>query len=282
MNVAPDEEDEVERKRPVLTVDIVRAALEPAYIAYPIDLYGLSPLVFESNVVAHFVVTQPNWPVALVLTPKVVVRMFSEESVPVKSPSYMPRVTAFLWFQREVVGPTFYSSFTVSHHSNGQAESFLDENGEVRHDGGSFSTNYLELSLYATGFSGHWFGWSYLSLEWHPGFGGDPELRGRYGMWRAHLASTVLAQLPLRGQLNVALTAILDSFTHTGNNGFMRAIERFPLSVRYSISVPGSDLGLYVGYYLGHDYYNIYFDRIIHMLQIGVAGNVTPSLIDSD
>jgi hypothetical protein len=39
---------------------------------------------------------------------------------------------------------------------------------------------------------------------------------------------------------------------------------------------------LYVGYYLGHDYYNIYFDRIIHTLQIGIAGNVMPQLIDTN
>jgi hypothetical protein len=176
--------------------------------------------------------------------------------------------------------PTFYGSVMLSHHSNGQALSFLDENGEIRHDGGSFSTNYLDFSLYATGFSGEWFGWSALSLEWHPGINQNHELRGRYGLLRAHIASTVLANLPLKGELNVRISAILDQFTHTAKGAFLREFERFPISARYSITVPGIDLGLYVGYYLGHDYYNIYFDRYVHTLQIGISGGVTPSLTD--
>jgi hypothetical protein len=65
---------------------------------------------------------------------------------------------------------------------------------------------------------------------------------------------------------------------HTGQSSLMRAIERFPISVHYIIQAPHTDLGLYVGYYLGHDYYNIYFDRIIHTLQIGISGSVTPTL----
>jgi len=264
---------------PIPMLDVVRAALEPAYLAYPIGLSGLDPLIFESNVVAHFVVTQPRWPFALVLTPKIVVRMFNEESAPVKSPSYMPRVTAYVWFSQTLQrAPTFYASLRLSHHSNGQAGSFFDENGEIRHDGGSFSTNYFELAMYITGFKGHWFGWSMVSLEWHPNWNQTPELRGRYGLVRAHIASAVLANLPLKGTLRIELTAILDRFLRTGESSFMRELERFPIGARYTISVPGIDLGLYVGYYLGHDYYNIYFDRIVHTLQLGISGSVTPSV----
>jgi hypothetical protein len=272
------------KDKPVPTIEIVRAALEPAYIAYPISLSGLDPLIFESNIVAHFVVNQPSWPFALVLTPKIVVRMFREESAPVKSPSYMPRITGYFWFQREVSDkPTFYGSVMLSHHSNGQSQSFFDDNGAIRHDGGSFSTNYFEFSAYATGFSGHWFGWSALSLEWHPGFNENSELKDRYGLVRAHFASTVLANLPLKGQLTVRLSAILDRFEHTTQSGsFLREFERFPVSARYTITLPGIDLGLYVGYYVGHDYYNIYFDRVIHTLQLGISGGVTPSLGNSD
>lgn len=281
-NEGANAEHGAEPQKSIETVDIVRAALEPAYIAYPIAISGLDPLVFESNVVAHFMVHRPSWPFALVLSPKIIVRMFRAYSAPVKSPSYMPRVTAYVWFQRKVDQPTLYASLMLSHHSNGQVLSFFDDSGAIRHDGGSFSTNYFELAGYATGFSRKWFGWSSLSLEWHPGFNQDPELKGRYGLWRAHFASTVLAKLPLQGQLNIRLSAILDRFLHTGTNGFMRAIERFPISARYTIMVPGFDLGLYLGYYLGHDYYNIYFDRIIHTVQVGVSGSVTPSVIEDD
>src|ERR1700753_2273189 len=73
-----------QQPREVETVDIVRAALEPAYLAYPIALSGLDPLIFESNVVAHFMIHRPSWPFALVLSPKIVVRMFRGYSAPVK------------------------------------------------------------------------------------------------------------------------------------------------------------------------------------------------------
>jgi hypothetical protein len=62
----------------------------------------------------------------------------------------------------------------------------------------------------------------------------------------------------------------------------MRGLERFPISLRDIIQPPHTDLGLYVAYYLGHDYYNIYFDRIVHSLQIGIAGSVTPMLSADD
>ncbi len=35
----------------------------------------------------------------------------------------------------------------------------------------------------------------------------------------------------------------------------------------------------YFSYYVGHDYYNIHFDRVVNMLQIGLAGDTSPSLI---
>jgi len=268
----------------VPTVDVVRAALEPAYVAYPFGISGLDRLVFESNVVAHFVAHYPSWPVAFVLTPKVVLRMFAEHSAPVKSPSYMPRIAAFFWFQQYThkAVPTLYGSVTLSHHSNGQTLSFFDDNGDIRHEGGDFSTNFLEFSLYSTGVWSRWLGWSALSLEWHPGFNQNPELRGRYGLTRINFATTLLAKLPLEGQLHVRVSAILDDFMHTGKSSLMRSLERFPISVRYSIRPPHTELGLYVGYYLGHDYYNIYFDRIIHTVQVGIAGSVTPSMATTD
>jgi hypothetical protein len=275
-----DDDKEDQSLRPVATVDVVRAGLEPAYVAYPFGLSGLDRLIFESNIVAHFVMHLPDWPVAFVLTPKVLVRMFYEDSAPVKSPSYMPRIAAYFWFDNEVQRSqaAFYGSITLSHHSNGQTQSFFQDDGNIRHDGGDFSTNFFEFSLYTTGLSGRWFGWSALSLQWHPGFNQNPELRGRYGLTRINLATTLLAQLPWQGEIALHVSAILDDFMKTGESSFMRAIERFPISLRYIIQPPHTDIGLYIGYFLGHDYYNIYFDRIIHTLQVGISGSVTPTL----
>jgi hypothetical protein len=280
-NAAPNDRQKHGKKKPIATVDVVRANLEPAYIAYPFSISGLDPLIFESNVIAHFMVNRPSWPVALVLSPKIVVRMFNQYSSPVKSPSYMPRLTAYFWFDQEVPRDqaTFYGSVMLSHHSNGQAGNFFNADGSINHDNGSFSTNYFEFTAYGSGIWDRWFGWSSLSLEWHPGFNENAELKDRYGLVRAHFASTVIANLPLKGQINLRLSAILDRFQRASSKPFVREMERFPISLRYTMSIPGIDLGLYVGYYFGHDYYNIYFDRLIHTVQLGISGSVTPGLL---
>jgi hypothetical protein len=206
--------------------------------------------------------------------------MFNQESAPVKTPSYMPRVTAYFWFQQYLTDkPTAYGSVMLSHHSNGQAGSFYNADGTVNYDTGSFSTNYFEFTAYGTGFTGQWFGWSALSLEWHPGFNENRELRGTYGRIRLHVATTLLANLPLKGEVNLRLSAILDKFSKYSKSPFVRELERFPISLRYTITIPGIDLGLYVGYYFGHDYYNIYYTKLIHTLQLGISGSVAPSLI---
>jgi hypothetical protein len=217
------------KKRPrVATVDVVRANLEPSYLAYPVGISGLDPLVFESDVVAHFVVNRPSWPVAFVLTPKIVVRMFREKSVPVKTPSYMPRISVYFWFQRYLPDtPTVYGSVTLSHHSNGQSGPFFDTSGDINHETGSFSTNYLEFSAYVTGLSGIWFGWSALSLEVHPSFSQNQELNGRYGQWRLHLATRLLANLPLKGEVSVQLSAILDTFMKTSQSAWYASSNAF-------------------------------------------------------
>lgn len=266
-----------------LTGDIVRANLEPSYLVYPIGLSGLDPLYFEASIAPNFVVTEPSWPLAFVLTPKVVVRMFREFSRPVKTPSYMPRAGVFVWFDKELRGkePALYTSLTFNHHSNGQTGPFFLKDGSINHEDGDFATNYLELALYATGFTQRYFAWSRLALEWHLNINQSPELRGRYGLRRLHLSSTLLNELPLHGTVSLELSAILDGFLHASDNSVVRALERFPISLRYAFIVPGIDLGFYVGYYFGHDYYNIWFDRLINVIQIGIAGSVSPSVLQT-
>jgi hypothetical protein len=267
----------------IATADVVRANLETSYLTHPFGLHGLPPLIFECNIAPHFFVHTADWPFAFVLTPKIVLRMFNEDSSPVRSPSFMPRAAVFVWFQQRVTGaPTFYGSVTLSHHSNGQAGPFFADDGSVNHQDGSFSTNYLDFAVYGTGFTGRFLGWSSLSLQWHPGFNQDPQLKGRYGLVRLNLATTIVADLPLHGQINLRVTAILDDFQRASKTATLRALERFPFSLSYSMTVPGIDLGVYLGYYIGHDYYNIWFDRVIHTIQIGISGGFAPTLLKSE
>src|SRR5205814_657770 len=147
---------------------------------------------------------------------------------------------------------------------------------------GDFSTDFLELALYATATTQRYFAWSRFAFEWHPDITQSRELPGRYGLWRLHLSSSVLNELPLHGSLSIELTAILDRFLHTSQSAVVRTLERFPIKLRYTFMLPGVDLGFYVGYYFGHDYYNIWFDRVINVIQVGISGAVSPTVLQKD
>jgi hypothetical protein len=265
------------RARDVALGDIVRANLERSYVVYPIGVTGLDPLVFEADLVPNFSVLPHSWHVALFLTPKIVLRMFAENSLPVKTPSYMPRLTTFFWFSDLGSKPTAYFSAMLAHHSNGQSGPFYDSNGAHNHENGSFDTNHVELAAYPVFWKHPFFGWSSFTFEWHPRFLEDAELRSTYGNTRLHVAATIYASVgDFASDLSAGLSAILGEMQKPTNAATVFA--RFPLAVRYAIHPSTIDVGLYAAYYQGQDYYNIWYDRFISVFQVGVSGNLSTGL----
>lgn len=259
---------------------IAQKHFESSYLAHPFGIAGLDSISLEASLAPHFYVRQAGWRVAFVLTPKIVVRMFNEASAPAKTPSYMPRMTFYAWWD-DCLRPgqyTAYGSLSLNHHSNGQSDPFLLDSGAINHDSGNFSTNYLELAAHLVANRQPWFGWSRLALLWHLPFNQEPGLRGRYGLRRLLLTLKLFETAePLDSNLTIEVGAILDRMLKASSTPFTRGLERFPISVRYTVAWPSVDLGFYAGYYLGHDYYNIWFDRWIHTIQLGISGRVGPT-----
>jgi len=261
------------------TIEIVRSNLEASYVTFPIILSGVDPLIFETNIAPHFFLTPHDWPVAVALTPKVLLRMFQGPSTPVKTPSYMPRLTVYGWFERTFTGkPLLYSSVSLNHHSNGQSGPFANPDGSNNHETGSFATNYLEFSLHRAGWKPALFDTTNLSLEWHTGIGEELGPDGRYSRLRLHAGTTMLVHVVVDGKFTARVSAFLDDFAETSDNDFVRVLERFPLELQYIAKLPKVDVGLYVSYYFGHDYYNIWFDRLANMFQIGIGSDVSSSV----
>jgi hypothetical protein len=261
------------------TVEIIRANLEASYLTFPVIVSGVEPLIFETKIVPHFFLTPHDWPVALALTPKVLLRMFQGPSAPVKTPSYMPRLTLFAWLDKSFDGdPLFYSSVSLNHHSNGQSGPFLNPDGTNNHETGSFATNYLEFSLYRGGWKPELFDTTSLTFEWHTPIGEELGPGNRYGRFRLRAATTVLVHLITDAKFTLEVTSILDGFERSSDNVVVRQLERFPLSAQYIAKVPGVDVGLYIGYYFGHDYYNIWFDRLANVFQVGIGSDVSSTL----
>jgi hypothetical protein len=257
--------------------DIVRANLERSYVGYPAGIMGLEPLIFEADLVPNFSVLPRSWHVALFLTPKIILRMFAEKSAPVATPSYMPRLTTFFWFDESATGVTAYFSAAFLHHSNGQSGEFYNADGSHNHDTGSFGTNYFEFAAYPSFSKSAIFGWNSIVLEWHPRLFENSELRSTYGNTRLRLATTIYSTVGrYASDFSAGLTAILTGMQKPTNASTFFA--RFPISVKYAIRPPSIDVGLYAAYYQGQDYYNIWYDRFVSVLQIGISGDLSTGL----
>jgi hypothetical protein len=257
--------------------DIVRANLERSYVAFPIGLTGLEPLIFEADLVPNFSVLPRSWHVALFLTPKILLRMSAAKSAPVSTPSYMPRLTTFFWFNESAKGPTAYYSAAFLHHSNGQSGAFYNEDGSHNHETGSFGTNYFEFAAYPNFWNNTSFAWSSIVLEWHPHLFENAELRSTYGNVRLRLATTIYSKLgDYSSDLSLGLTTIFGPMEKPTNASTFFA--RFPVSVKYAVRPPAIDVGLYASYYQGQDYYNIWYDRFISVLEIGISGDLSTGI----
>ncbi|HCO84534.1 MAG TPA: hypothetical protein DIT95_13495, partial [Arenibacter sp.] len=67
-----------------------------SFITFPTDIGNLEPLMFEANVNPSFVVRKrKDSRLMAVLTAQITIRMYNEESYPVKTPSYIPQISAY-------------------------------------------------------------------------------------------------------------------------------------------------------------------------------------------
>lgn len=75
---------------------IARVNQGNSYITFPTDIGNIEPLWFEANLIPNFYIRQSkNSRLMAVLTPQIIIRMYQEESFPVRTPSYMPQLTFY-------------------------------------------------------------------------------------------------------------------------------------------------------------------------------------------
>jgi len=251
------------------------------------DLRGNKPhLIFEGSIAPPLYVVSPRRNLAVVATPKVVLRMFRERSVPVKTPSYMPRVTGY-WFlhpERSLIqnDVASYLSLTVSHHSNGQAGAFRNADGSINHESGNFSTNFIEPAWVLgvpilPGVDGQ----MRLSVEMHPTSWYDPESNVGYSHLRFHVSSTSVETVNLDPSVKRLAGRWFRDFTFNYAVTYLygdvlpkfHGRGRFPLWIELSgTPVFTPDLSIFLNGYWGQDYYNTYFDRNLTTIRLGVQG----------
>ena len=254
-----------------------------SYITFPSDIGNLEPLMFEANVNPSFVIRKRDDSRLMgVLTPQIVIRMYNKESFPVRTPSFIPHISIY-YTSGTPSGTDHLTLFwTLAHHSNGQDGEFYTPDGQINLKTGNFATNYIEFGLIKTSFSTSLNATQFLksSLEIHPNSWMLEELKGQYSGLRWNNAFTAY-KLPVKmGHLG-AIKA--DFSLKIETNWFLDRINDWDfwdlsrLNARITFYYHPEfleDIGLFVQYYHGMDYYNIYFNHRLDVVRFGIMTEV--------
>ncbi len=249
-----------------------------SYITFPTDIGNIEPLWFEGNLIPNFYIRQNKTSRLMgVLTPQIIIRMYQEESFPVRTPSYIPQITVYYQLNKNKNAKESIVFGRIAHHSNGQEDPFFLEDGSVNTKSGDFSTNFFELGFIATNlntrFNAHQF--FKTSLEVHPdGFIQD-ELKGIYSQYRWHNTFSIF-KISNKNQERIAQKPTIslkgEATWMFGDYNELESFsaERLNLSLTFYYHPKFlEDIGLFVQYYHGSDYYNMYFDHRLDVLRFG-------------
>ncbi len=248
-----------------------------SYITFPTDIGNIEPLWFEANLIPSFNIrVSKDSRLMGVLTPQIIIRMYQEESFPVRTPSYMPQLTMYYALKPNKFVKSFSVFGKLAHHSNGQEGNFYQDNGEINTLTGNFATNYFEIGMIRTRFNKQFNAVQFFSssFEVHPKSLTIDELDGIYSLYRWNNVISFFklpreykekkkASISLKGEFTWMFGAL--------NNWESYNINRLNLKLTFYYHPKFlEDIGLFAQIYHGMDYYNIYFDHQITVLRFGI------------
>lgn len=250
-----------------------------SYITFPTDIGNIEPLWFEGNVIPNFYLRRSkNSRLMGVLTPQIIIRMYQEESFPVRTPNYMPQITLYYRLTDFEKIRSLNIFGRAGHHSNGQDGEFYLEDGSINLKSGNFATNFFELGIIATNVNTRFNAYQFFksSFEIHPEGFIQEELMGIYSRFRWHNTFSIF-KLASNNETNAAKKPAISLKGETTwmfgdyNNLNTLSVERLNLSFTFYYHPKFlEDIGLFVQYYHGSDYYNMYFDHRLDILRFGI------------
>lgn len=251
-----------------------------SYVTFPTDIGNIEPLWFEGNVIPNFYLRESkNSRLMGVLTPQIIIRMYNEPSFPVRTPSYMPQITIYYQFKSQSKARTKSLFLRMAHHSNGQEGNFFLENGDLNLKSGDFATNYLEPGFIITNINKRLNAYQFFktSVEIHPPGSSSAELDGIYSKVRWHTAASIFKLqnnsnlIANKGNASISLKGEASWMFGDVNNWDRISADRLNLRLTFYYHPKFlEDIGLFIQYYNGLDYYNMYFSRRLDVLRFGL------------
>tara|TARA_R110000851_G_scaffold116636_1_gene242952 strand:+ start:15045 stop:15920 length:876 start_codon:yes stop_codon:yes gene_type:complete len=268
---------------PILELStIAEISQNDSYITLPTDIGNIKPLMFEANINPSFTIRErKDSRLIALLTPQIIIRMYNEASYPVKTPSYMPQIAFYYLLNINKAMAKNLLFGKLVHHSNGQDGNFFNEDNTINLSTGNFATNYFEIGFIGTkpSYKLNAIKTIKSSIEVHPKSWMVQELQGRFSGLRWHNTFTA-HQLPFinkhkksrpRFSLKVDTTLMLDNY----NELDIIDIDRLNVNVMFYYHPKFlEDIGLFVGYYNGMDYYNIYFEHQLEVIRFGIMTKI--------
>lgn len=248
-----------------------------SYITFPTDIGNIAPLMFEANVNPSFIIRKrKDSKLMAILTPQITIRMYNEDSYPVRTPSYIPQVSLYYQVKKKQALNYLILFGKIAHHSNGQDGEFYKEDHTINLQTGNFATNFFELGFLKTSYSNRLKAIKTIksSIEIHPKSWMLQELHSKYSGLRWHNSFTSF-KLPLKvdknDRANFSLKAETTLMLDNYNNLPFFDLERFNASLTFYYHPKFlEDIGLFVQFYKGLDYYNIYFDHQLSIIRFGI------------
>lgn len=251
-----------------------------SYITFPTDIGNIESLWFEANLSPNFLIRKSKDSRLMgVITPQVIIRMYREESFPIRTPSYIPQITAYY---KLFVGAekkyTINLFGKIAHHSNGQDDDFYLEDGNLNLLSGDFATNYFEVGLISTKSVRFLNAYQFFktSIEVYPTNWSCGELEDKYSKFRWHnmfsvfkLPKTETIKKDKKTRISLKGEATLMFGNVKGWEDF--SSRRFNLSFTlYYHPRFFEDIGLFAQLYHGMDYYNMYFNHQLDIIRFGI------------
>lgn len=250
-----------------------------SYITFPTDIGNIESLWFEANLKPNFYIRQSkDSRVMGVLTPQIIIRMFQEDSYPVRTPSYIPQITLYYILKEKSGSQNLNLYGRLGHHSNGQEGDFYLDDGSFNLKTGNFTTNFFELGIIKTNVNTRFNAYQFFktSFEIHPKSATQNELDGFYSRYRWHNACSIFKLTPEENHVDSKKPTISIKGETTwmfGNYNQLDvfSIERLNLSLTFYYHPKSlEDIGFFIQYYHGSDYYNMYFDHRLDVLRFGL------------